>query len=132
VKGEHDQSSDYALRPAWDDNWQRGKEAEALFDTIAQFARVRSSSRALQHGGYRELLVSAEQFAFLRESEGERIIVAVNAASTVKDVCIPQRALQMPPLVWRDLLSGEEFRSHHSGLSLNLHPSWLRIMRAEG
>jgi glycosidase len=120
------EQSDYALRPAWDDHWQEG---EALFNAIKRFAHVRRESTALQYGAYRELFLSHEQFAFLRESEHECIIVAVNASGRKQDIFIPALNLKLPGYTWRDVLSGEDFNAQDAGMRLPLFPSWLRILR---
>jgi len=128
VRGERSPYSDAALRPAWNDAWQHTNEGQALFRAIKDFAQIRRGSDALKHGAYRELFVAPEQFAFLRESEHERVIVAVNAADKGQDIFIPRQNLQLPPLVWQDLLSGEHFNSHNNGLHIPLCPAWLRIL----
>ena len=134
IHGKRDQQSDHALRPAWNDSWQNGKISGDLFRAVADFARIRRSSRALQQGGYQELFVSHEQFAFLRESGDERIIVAVNAAMTGQNIGIPRQELQLPPGAgaWKDLLSGETLYSEDSVFHIPLYPSWLRILRYTG
>jgi glycosidase len=129
VRGERDRYSDQALRPAWDDSWQQDIAGQALFRGIADFVRVRSGSEALKYGSYRELFVSHEQFAFLRESGHERVIVAINAADAGRDILIPRHTLQLPPMAWQDMLTGETFNSHDHGFSIPLSPSWLRILR---
>jgi glycosidase len=125
------EQSDYALRPAWNDNWQKSDTGEALFSAIKRFAHVRRESTALQYGTYRELFLSHEQFAFLRESERECIIVAVNAAERKQDIFIPAHNLKLPRYKWHDVLSGEDFNAQDTGMRLPLFPSWLRILRAQ-
>jgi glycosidase len=125
------EKSDYALRPAWNDNWQNGDTGEALFNAIKRFAQVRRENKALQYGGYRELFLNHEQFAFLRENEYECIIAAVNASVHKQDIFIPAHNLKLPRYKWRDLLSGEDFNAQDTGMRLPLFPSWLRILRAK-
>ena len=52
-----------------------------LAQTIARLAAIRSNSRALRLGTYRQLHVASEQLVFEREYRGERVLVAVNAAA---------------------------------------------------
>jgi glycosidase len=136
IRGERGEYSDSALRPAWNDSWRQEREAQELFRAIADFARVRRESEALKYGGYRELFVGHEQFAFLRESEHERIIVAVNAADGNRDIFIPRQNLQLPPLSWYDMLcpdqkSGNNFNSGDNGFRISVNSSWLRILRSK-
>jgi glycosidase len=121
VRGERDRCTDHALRPAWDAVWEG--EGEALFDAIRRFAEIRRESKALQFGSYRELYVSGEQFAFMREYEGERLIAAVNAAQDGRNIMIKG----VKPAAWRDLLSGEEF--YPGQAAVNVPQSWLRILK---
>ena len=73
VRGEKSQG-DQALRPAFDrPEWNR------LTDQIAAMARARRESAALRRGDYRQVLLTNRQFIFQRETEGERVLVAVNA-----------------------------------------------------
>ena len=130
IYGERDAQSDHALRPMWDDSWRENGRGAELFRAISGFARIRRGSSALRYGGYRELYVGHEQFAFLRESGEERVIAAVNAAGETKVLFIPARDLALPPLSWRDVLSGEIFAASDHGLSIPVYPSWLRILEA--
>jgi len=131
IRGGRSPWSDLALRPPWDGAWERRKEGQDLFRAIRDFARIRRESEALRYGGYRELLVAPEQFAFLRESGRERVITAVNASEKGATVFIPRQQMPGPPSVWRDLLSGEVFPGREEGMSIPLYPSWLRILREE-
>ena len=128
VTGERDGFSDAALRPEWRNGWLQNKNAAALSRAIAGFARIRRQSPALRRGVYRELLVRHEQFAFLRETEAETVIVAVNAAPQTQTIELPR-----PPRAvrWRDALCNECFDSSAETLTLPLYPSWLRILKAE-
>jgi glycosidase len=66
---------DAALRPAvekpeWND----------LTDYIAALAKARQGSRALAYGSYRNVVLTNHQIIFERAVDGERVLVAVNAA----------------------------------------------------
>ena len=74
IEGEQ-KHGDYELRPAvaepeWND----------LTGWIAQLAAARAESAALRWGSYRQLAVASRQLVFERAVDGERVIVAVNAA----------------------------------------------------
>lgn len=60
-----------------------GRHCE-LAQTIARLAGIRSNSRALRLGTYRQLHVASEQLVFEREYRGERVLVAINAAAPVQ------------------------------------------------
>lgn len=74
IEGEK-KPGDYELRPAVDQ-----PEWNELTDWIAQLAAVRAESEALKRGSYAQLAVQPRQLVFERAVDGERVIVAVNAA----------------------------------------------------
>ncbi|MBP3901379.1 MAG: alpha-amylase [Blautia sp.] len=47
-------------------------------DIIRRLGKVRSELTAISYGGYRELFLTTRQYAFARECDGQRVIVAVN------------------------------------------------------
>lgn len=67
---------DYKLRPCID-----GIDKTAhpeLADRLKLLARIRRESRALLYGSYAKATVRNKDFSFVRELDGEKIIVAVN------------------------------------------------------
>ncbi len=56
-------------KPEWND----------LTDYISRLAEVKKSSKALNFGSYRQVLLTNKQCILARETEGERIFVAINA-----------------------------------------------------
>jgi glycosidase len=64
---------DSALRPSFEKPLENG-----LTEWIRKLARIRAENPALRHGGYRQLYLTNRQFAFERELDGSRVIVAVN------------------------------------------------------
>jgi len=83
IGGDKGQANDAVLRPAL-----RLHEATAnaphpwLPAHLAALAGIRQGSPALRHGDYRQLHVSAEQFAFRRLVDEDVAVVIVNAAAT--------------------------------------------------
>ena len=73
VKGEKRQGDD-ALRPAFEQ-----PEWNGLTDLIAAMARAHRESEALCLGDFRELVLTNRQTIFQRQTEHERVLVAVNA-----------------------------------------------------
>ena len=69
----------------------RGRHPD-LAPAIARFAAIRRGSAALRRGTYRPLHVAPEQFAFERAGEGERVVVAANAAGAPARLEIPVAA----------------------------------------
>jgi len=73
VRGEK-RDGDDALRPCLD-----RPEWNGLTDQIAAMARAHRESEALCFGDFRDLLLTNRQTVFQRRTEGERVLVAVNA-----------------------------------------------------
>ena len=65
---------DDALRPALEQ-----PEWSGLTDQIARMAEAHRKSPALCHGSYRNVVLTGRQIIFERRTEGERVLVAVNA-----------------------------------------------------
>lgn len=75
IEGEQ-KFGDHELRPALD-----APEWNDLTDWIERLAAARTGSEALRHGDYHELQCQPTALVFQRAVEGERVIVAVNAAA---------------------------------------------------
>ncbi|MFP3043382.1 alpha-glucosidase C-terminal domain-containing protein [Treponema primitia] len=136
ISGERFPNSDSPLRPAWDSPAIRKALEDAgandLERSIAGFIRLRKKSAALREGSFRELSRAHEQYAFMRETGNERILVVVNAAEQRAAIHITPEALGNAGRGrWRDLLSGEEFTASGMGMDIPVHPSGLRILAEE-
>ncbi|MDE6058556.1 MAG: hypothetical protein K2G44_00735 [Clostridia bacterium] len=68
--------NDVHLRPCIDD-LDKGAHAE-LVEHIKKLAHIRKSSRALAYGSYTKATLQNTNFSFVRECEGEKLIVAIN------------------------------------------------------
>ncbi len=130
IEGKKD-GSDRPLRPRLDlASAPQNAAHPGLAPVISRLAGIRKANRALRAGGYAQLHVSHEQLAFMREAEGQRIIVAVNSAAA------PARLqLQIPAgpdcrLV--DLLNpGDSFPVKGGRAAIDsLPPRWARILEA--
>jgi cyclomaltodextrinase len=122
-------TDDSPLRPCLDLSTISANPPRAdLVEVIRRLAGIRHTSPALQVGGYRQLHVSHEQFAFARLSADEKIVVALNASP----VPIPlELSLPFPAEQTIDLLNpGATFSISNGKLILDpLPPTWARILR---
>jgi glycosidase len=124
AEGERSRDSDRALRPRWD-SIRRERDGAALCEHIAALIRIRRDEPALRHGAYRQLALSHEQFAFIREGNGEPVIVAVNSAGGERRIDLSPS--DIPACTrWEDLLSGDSFDGDPR---IPLGPSRIRILR---
>lgn len=98
-------------------------EANDLTAFIAALAKARAASPALRRGSYRQLLVQPNQLIFEREADGERVIVAVNAANTPFAAHFDARAGRAV-----DLITGE---THDFGGGSELPPYSVAFWKTE-
>ncbi|MBN2556598.1 MAG: cyclomaltodextrinase [Anaerolineales bacterium] len=126
IRGEKSEGDDSPLRPALDLGALEAAPPQAdLPGVISRLARIRATSPVLQRGIYRQLHVSAEQFAFQREHAGSRVITALNASAenAMLDLPMPSDACSA-----YDLLNREQIPMHAGMLPLNIAPSWGKIV----
>ena len=141
LRGEKKHGSDAELRPAIRDTAEHGRlsgvppacepavDSKALEAAIRNFARIRAEHPALREGNYRQLNVASEQFAFIRECEGESAIVAVNASERAEEIFFAPGAQCGTRGYWRDVLDPSAvFRCAGERLAVTVPPSWLRIL----
>lgn len=104
----------------------QGKHPD-LARAIARFAAIRRDSLALRRGTYRQLHVAPEQLAFERKADGERIVVAANAAAKPARLEVP--VLTRDGDVFEDRLEpGNVFTVRGGRLHLEVPPCWGRIL----
>lgn len=70
----HKSEGDPALRACFEEPIEN-----ELSDWIAKLAEAKKSSKALNYGSFKSLVLTNKQCIFEREAEGERVLVAVNA-----------------------------------------------------
>ncbi|MEA3326934.1 MAG: alpha-amylase family glycosyl hydrolase [Chloroflexota bacterium] len=127
VKG---QWTDAPLRPALELPQLCSSTMKAdLLKAIQGLAELRTSSPAIKYGDYKELFVDNQQFAFLRQFEGQKIVIALNSSS-----CSVDLTLDLP---WEtgnlvDLLSPETRIDVNKGsVKLALSATWGRVLSYE-
>ena len=126
LEGKRTPQDDAMLRPALDLHSAAAQPRPALAQTISRLAAARRGCPALRSGGYRELYVAGEQFAFLRPHPAGDAIVALNAAAQPAHIEIPvplsagQRADRLDPAYRCEAQAGR--------LHLHLPPHRARIL----
>lgn len=68
-------NNDYALRPCFEE-----PKPNELTEQIKQMIHVRTESNALCHGSYRNVVLTNHQLIFERQTDDDRILVAINAS----------------------------------------------------
>jgi glycosidase len=123
--------SDAPLRPFIDLN-QAGNQAPHpdLADLIRKLGWIRHNSTALRQGTFQKLVVEHLQFAFLRQTSDDLIVVALNSAPHQATF---QLTLPYQVSAFRDLLNADssfELQGRH--LAIEIPPNWGSILRCEG
>ena len=129
VEGVKAGGDDRPLRPALPSPAaaaSRGRHPD-LAPAVARFAAIRRGSAALGRGTYRQLHVAAEQLAFEREGEGERVVVVANAAGAPARLEIPVAARDGEAFEDR-LGPGGVFEVRGGRLRVEVPPCWGRIL----
>jgi cyclomaltodextrinase / maltogenic alpha-amylase / neopullulanase len=123
-------STDAPLRPALD-------PAEAvcsapyreLCPVITNLVAIRRRHRALRHGDYAELHVAPEQFAFMRRTPTESVVVTLNASPNPREVALKIPEMNRGRLV--DVLNdAHSFDLSGGRATISIPPRWARIMVA--
>jgi len=130
LEGKKVNGNDQLLRPQLElDKLVRYSPQPDLPNALARLAAMRLDSPALQAGSYQQLLVAAQQFAFLREAGSERVVVALNAAGQAAEV---ELKLTFGCSALVDLLNpGERFAVSGGRCTVSIPHTWARILRAE-
>lgn len=131
IEGKRTAHSDTALRPEFDPAQARLADPDnRLRAVIRRFASLRAEHEALRHGTYQQVHVGHEQFAFLRETPGERLLVVANAAATNTELLV--KIPGMGEGLLRDVLDNcQPVEVRRGGATAPLFPSWVRVFALE-
>ncbi len=79
IDGRKQHGSDDSLRPAISyEQYVSATKNNSLTDLISRLGKIRTETKALSYGDYKELLLTNCQYAFSRNYNGQSVIVAVN------------------------------------------------------
>jgi glycosidase len=90
----------------------RTGDAAVVFDWMHDLLHFRQSHPALRHGRLVQLFVNDNQYAYLRSSEGEHVLVVLNRAGSGKGIEIAVDDLKIP--------DGMRFRPFREGTDLTV------------
>ncbi|MFW6362249.1 MAG: alpha-amylase family glycosyl hydrolase [Spirochaeta sp.] len=113
MSGRKTGGDDGPLRPDWPSVQRHAEQnpVSHLIDFLRELLMIRSDSPALRHGSFQQLHTAHQQLAFLRRSETQQVLAAVNASS--EETVIPLQGLSGSAL--RSLFNHEEYIPIHSG-----------------
>ncbi len=79
IEGRKEHGSDDSLRPAISyEEYMNAIQGNSLTDLISRLGKIRTETKALSYGDYKELLLTNCQYAFSRNYNGQSVIVTVN------------------------------------------------------
>lgn len=129
ITGKKTPHTDVELRPALElASMSQTAPQPDLPGVIRRLADLRRQLVPLRRGAYRQVMVVSHQMAFLRETEGERTLILLNA----QDGSAPLKLPAAPDLAgtWQDVLNGDERIHLHGGTQSIPVPSfWGRVLR---
>jgi cyclomaltodextrinase / maltogenic alpha-amylase / neopullulanase len=130
IEGTRTATDDRALRPCLDLERMHREHPSDLVDALRRLMALRRGTDALRHGSYRQLAVTSEQLAFLRQTPGEAVVVAVNAAATEAAMTLRLPEFRQARLV--DLLNPPaSFQAEAGSAHINVPGCWARVLRVE-
>ena len=90
IEGPKQQGSDDSLRPAISyEQYINATQENDLTNLISRLGKIRTETKALSYGEYKELLLTTCQYAFLRNHNGQSVIVTVNNSDNDFTMNIP-------------------------------------------
>ncbi|SFD00238.1 alpha-amylase family glycosyl hydrolase [Clostridium uliginosum] len=102
IEGVKGNNTDEPLRPELDlDNIT--KPNDKLFELIKKLSKIRSESKALKYGTYKQVLVKNEQFIYCREYEDEEVFIVLNLSDKESNL-----EFVLPFNTGKDLLDSNE------------------------
>ena len=129
LAGEKNGGDDSPMRPRIELPAARANPPHpALSGLLARLAAIRKASPALQHGGYQQIHVSGEQFAFQRSSNGNVVITSLSAASEQAQLRLP---VPSGTIGAYDLINEEVCAANEGMLSVTIPPHGGRILQLQ-
>lgn len=79
IEGKKEKYSDASLRPEMKyEDYEVKMQENNFVKLIAKLGKVRQSAKALSYGDFKEVILTNRQYAFLRNLDGDTVIVTVN------------------------------------------------------
>ncbi len=103
-----------------------------VFSAYCRLLGARSADPAFHPNGRQRILrLSESVLALLRVSPdgNSQVLCAHNVSDQEQEIHISSADLDLPPSMWRDLVSGEEFRASKAQLALTLAPYDIRWLK---
>lgn len=87
IEGQKQRGSDDSLRPAISyERYMNAIKNNVFTNLISKLGKIRTETKALSYGDYKELLLTTGQYAFVRNYSGQSVLVTVNNSDN--DFCM--------------------------------------------
>ncbi len=130
IGGRRTATDDTALRPHLSLDGMRGGYDADLPDAIRRLALVRRELPALTGGVYRQMHVASEQLVFLRATQTQSVVVAINASAEPAVVDVRLAGLAHAELT-DQLNPPDRFTLRGGAARLEVPGGWARVLRVE-
>lgn len=124
IEGEKRNGNDDSLRPNLDVNYMNANFNDNMINHISNLTRIRKEMKSLKYGDYKTQFIASQQFAFVREYDGEKTVVIFNSAE--KNIALEGSKIE--PGRYYDMLNNEEIEISKNNM-INLSPNWGRILK---
>ena len=128
IRGIKENGSDQGLRPSLElDRLLKDHSSIDILDAVKKLAGIRAQLEALRVGNYRQLFLESRRLVFMRETSGQKVIVAVNASS--EEFLLNLDLPELGNRVLSDYLNkGEKINCINGNASVRLYPNWGRVL----
>lgn len=117
IEGKKEKSSDASLRPAIDlAEIRKDPKAMERVALLSKLGELKQHAKPLAEGVYKELALTNRQFAFVRYTENETVIVMVNNDDKAATVSVPA----MENEVYVGLLTGQKLAVENGRLTAEI------------
>lgn len=132
IEGQKQQGSDDSLRPAISyQQYIDATQKNALSNLISRLGKIRTETKALSYGDYKELFLTNCQYAFSRNYNGQSVIVTVNNSDNDFMMSLPVQNKGE----YMGGISGMKAPVKDGGISVNVKANsgeiWLPVSGAE-
>lgn len=125
ITGVKENNSDKALRPELNLSELMSSGNLKLNNLIKSLSKIRSKSEALTLGNYKQLFISNKQFAFLRYTDNEKIVTALNCSKESIEINF---SVDFASSI-TDLMNGNDIKVTNNRLNIPLSPNDARIFK---
>lgn len=132
IEGTKNNGNDRELRPTMHSIQHNGhKKYPELIHAIKRLAEIREHSHALKYGNYHQVGIASEQIAYLRQSNEESVIVAINGSDQPASMHLYNIPVRGNSMV--DLLNNNDHFTINGDRAFidNIPPNWARIMKVQ-